>query len=112
MEILLYVAADRQIGEALKIVGVTPETSSVAAIAEGMAKEQVIEVASALRELLKMEESEELLDRWDRKRLDQVRSVFRIGDKEIGATLRTNEELVRAVERLAIERSALLAIKK
>lgn len=112
MEILLYVAANRQIGEALKIAGVTAETRNVAAIAEGDSKSQVLEAAATLREMLKREGSDELLDKWDGKRVDHVRSVFGIGDKEIQATIRKKEDLTKAVERLAIERSALLAIKK
>ena len=112
MEILLYVAANRQIGEALKIVGVTAETRNVAAIAEGESKGEVLEAAVAFRELLKIAENDELLDKWDEKRLNHVRSVFRIGDEEIRATLRKSEEVTKAVERLTIERSAMLAIKK
>jgi len=112
MEILLYVAANRQIGEALKIVGVTTQTKNVAAIAENESKEQVLEAATTLRELLRIEESDVLLDKWNARRVGHVRSVLGIGDKEIRATLRKKEDSTKAIERLAIERSAMLAIKK
>jgi tRNA threonylcarbamoyladenosine modification (KEOPS) complex Cgi121 subunit len=112
MEILLYVAANRQIGEALKNVGVTAETRKVAAIVVSKSREQVLNPAGALREMLKKEESDQLVDKWDHERIEHVRSALGIGDKEIRATLRKNEDTAKAVERLAIERSAMLTIKK
>lgn len=112
METLLYVAANKQIGEALKIAGVSPETKHVAAIAEGERKVQVLEAAAYLRQLLASKENDELLDKWDKVRVENVRSVFGIGDKELRATIRGNEGLFEAIERLAIERSAMLAIRK
>lgn len=112
MEILLYVAANRQIGEALKSVGISAGTRKFAAIAEGESKEIVLEAAAKLRELFKKEDNDELLDQWDRGRVDNVRSVLAIGDKELRALRHKNEDLAKAVERLAIERSAMLAIRK
>jgi tRNA threonylcarbamoyladenosine modification (KEOPS) complex Cgi121 subunit len=112
MEILLYVAANRQISEALKIVGVTAQTKSIAGIAEGGSKEQVLSAAETLSQLLGREENDKLLDRWDRVRLHNVRSIFDIGDRELRAIRRRGEDPARAIERLAIERSAMLTIKK
>ena len=112
MEILLYVAANRQIDEALKNVGVTAKTRKVAAIIVSKSREQVLNAAGALREILKKEESDQLVDEWDKERIEHVRSALGIGDKEIRATLRKNEDPAKAVERLAIERSAMLTIKK
>jgi tRNA threonylcarbamoyladenosine modification (KEOPS) complex Cgi121 subunit len=112
MEILLYAAGNSQIGEALKNVGITPETRKVAAIAVGKSKVQVLESAAALRDVLKREESDDLVDKWSQGRIRRVRSVFGIGDKEIRALRHRNENTAKAVEHLAIERSALLAIGK
>jgi KEOPS complex subunit Cgi121 len=112
MEILLYAAGNRQIDEALKNVGITPVTRRVAAIAVGTSRVQVLESAEALRDILKKEESDELLDKWDQDRIKRVRSVFGIGNKEVKALRHRNEKAVKALEHLAIERSAMLAIKK
>jgi len=112
MEILLYAAGNRQIGEALKNVGITPETRKVAAIAVGKSRGQVLESAAGLSAILKKEESDDLVDRWDQDRIKRVRSVFGIGDKEIRALRHKNENVVKMLERLAIERSAVLAVKK
>lgn len=112
MEILLYAAGNRQIGAALKNVGVTPETRKVAAIAVGKSRVQVLESAAALRDVLKKEESDDLVDKWDQNRIKRVRSAFGIGDKEIEALRHNNEDAVKALEHLAIERSAMLAVKR
>ena len=112
MEILLYTAGNRQIGEALKNVGVTPETRKVAAIAVGKSRVQVLESAAALRDVIKKEQSDDLVDKWNQNRIMRVRAVFGIGDKEIKALRHKNENAIKALERLAIERSAMLAIKK
>jgi tRNA threonylcarbamoyladenosine modification (KEOPS) complex Cgi121 subunit len=112
MEILLYVAANRQIDEALKHVGVTADTRRVAAVAVSNSKDQLLGVAAAIGELLNEENLDELVDEWGPKRMDNVRSIFGIGDKELRATVRKNEDTAKAVERLAIERSAMLTIRK
>ncbi len=112
MEILLYIAANRQIGEALKHVGVTADTRRVAAVAVSNSQDQVLAATAALCELMKKENQDELLDEWDSERIENVRSIFGIGDKELRATIRKDEKSARAVERLAIERSAILTIKK
>ncbi len=112
MEILVYVAANRQIGEALKRVGVTADTRRVAALAVGTSKVQVLGSAAALRELLKGQDHDKLVDEWNHERIQNIRSLFEIGDKELKAIVRKNEEMSKAVERLAIERSAMLTIKR
>jgi tRNA threonylcarbamoyladenosine modification (KEOPS) complex Cgi121 subunit len=112
MEILLFAAGNRQIGAALKNVGVSPETRRVAAIAVGKPRAQILESAAALRDIIKKEESDDLLDRWDQNRIKRVRSVFGIEDNEIKALCHKNESSVKVLERLAIERSAMLAIRK
>ena len=96
MEILLYVAGNRQISEALKNVGITPETRKVAAIAVGKSSVQVLEFAAAFRDILKKEESDDLVDKWDQDRINRVRSVFGIGDKEIKALHHKNENCAQS----------------
>jgi tRNA threonylcarbamoyladenosine modification (KEOPS) complex Cgi121 subunit len=112
MEILLYVAADRQIIEAIKLAGVTPETSRTAAIVAGPSPEEVSATGAFLTEVIKVTSSDKLLDEWSEARVENVRSSFDIRDKELTAILRKGEDPAKGVERLAIERSALLAVRK
>ena len=112
MEILLYVSANRQIAEAIELVGITSDTRKVAALLVGRSEEEVLAGADLLGQILNQRSNDQLIDDWSPARVENVLTIFGIGPKELGATLRNNEEKAQAIERLAIERSALLAVKK
>ena len=112
MEILLYIAATRQIQDAVVRVGVTPHTEKAGVVLIGESADQLLKTAEALRELLKTDSMDELVDQWDLTRIENVRSNYRIGDKELKAAIRKNESVTSAIQRLVIERSATLSIKK
>jgi len=111
MELLLYISAEKQIARALKRVGVTTETRRVAGVAVGSSRD-VSEAARFLSVTLGQDSDDRLLDEWSRQRIENVRSGFDIGDKELEAIIQPNETETMAVERLAVERSAMLATKK
>lgn len=112
MEILLYVSGNRQIAEAIQLVGMTSDTRKVAALLVGKSEEEVSAGAELLGQILNQRSDDELIDHWSPVRIDNVLAIFGIGPKELKATLRKDEGKVQAIERLAIERSALLAVKK
>jgi len=112
MEMLLYISGSRQISEAVKLVGVTPTTKRIAAVAVGTSKEEVNGSKELVSRLMNEDSRDEIVDQWSDERLKNVCAVYEIGLKELQATLRKGEDSANAVERLAIERSALLAIKK
>ena len=112
MEILLYVSGQKQINEALTRVGVTPQTRRVAAIAVGDSSDQVSAASKFLTETLEQGSDDRLLDDWPQARVENVRSGFEIGEKELKAVIRKKEPVTVAIERLAVERSAMLAARK
>ncbi len=112
MEILLYVSASRQIAEAIRLVGISSETKRIAVLSVGNTKEEVSGTAAVLNRMLNHTNSDALVDVWSNARIENVLSLFHIGCKELKATLRKNEPRPQAVERLAIERSALLTVRK
>ncbi len=112
MEILLYVAASRQISEAIKRVGVTGKTGKIAALAVGAKPQEVADAGEFLSQLLKQPSNDELVNQWTQPRIESVRSTFGIGELELKAALRKDERVEVAVEKLATERSAMLTIKK
>jgi tRNA threonylcarbamoyladenosine modification (KEOPS) complex Cgi121 subunit len=112
MEMLLYISGSRQISEAIKLVGTTPATKRIAALVVGTSKKDVNGSAQLITKLLNKENRDEMVDQWSDERLKNVRAVYDIGSKELQATVRKGEGSAKAVEHLAIERSALLAIKK
>jgi len=111
IELLLYIAGERQITEALKRVGVTPETRRVAVVAVGT-PDELSAMPSFLNDLLEGICDDHLLDEWSQTRIENVRSGFKIGEKELRAIARKEEPVTVSIERLAIERSALVAAKK
>lgn len=112
MEILLYIAARRQIGEAIQRVGINSGSEKIAAILVGRTKEEVSDAAESLAQILHQTANDSLLDDWPPDRIRNVVSIFEIGPKELKATLRADEIKTGAIERLAMERSALLTIRK
>ena len=112
MEILLYASANRQITEAIRLVGISSDTNRIAAIVVGKIEGETISAADLLSEILNQKSNDTLIDDWSPARIQNVISIFRIGSSELKATLRENESRTQAVERLAIERSALLTVRK
>ena len=112
MEILLYVSASRQIVESLERVGVNPQTERFAALVVGTSVDEVTAVGAYLTDVMQQKSIDKLLDEWTTARIQNVRSALDIRDEELNAILREGEDPIRGIERLAIERSALLAVKK
>ena len=112
MEILLYVSANRQISEAIKRVGITTETRAIAAVIVSSSREAVLTAAELLEQVLGVKNTDELLDSWPSGRIECVQQSLGITAIELSATLCKGEDVRESIERLAIERSALLAIKK
>jgi tRNA threonylcarbamoyladenosine modification (KEOPS) complex Cgi121 subunit len=111
MELLLYISGNGQINEALTRVGVTSETKRTAALAVGSSSDQVSATGNYLEQLFSQHARDDLLDDWSPSRIQNVRSGFQIGDKELKAIIRKKEPITSAIERLAIERSAMLALR-
>ena len=112
MEILLYTAASRQISEAIRLVGITPNSEKVTAVLVGRTEQETSGATELLSKIIGQEGSDKLVDTWSSERVRNVRTIFEIGSKELKATLRNDETKTQAIERLAIERSALLTIRK
>jgi tRNA threonylcarbamoyladenosine modification (KEOPS) complex Cgi121 subunit len=112
MEILLYASGSRQIVESLERAGVNSKTERIAAVIVGSSVNEVTAIGAYLAETMQQKGSDALLDDWSQMRTRNVRAALNIRDEELNATLREGEEPIRGIERLAIERSALLAVKK
>jgi hypothetical protein len=78
----------------------------------GRSSDQVAAAAKLLTETLGQASNDQLLDDWPQLRIENVRSGFDIGQKELRAIIRKKEPVTAAIERLALERSAMLAARK
>jgi tRNA threonylcarbamoyladenosine modification (KEOPS) complex Cgi121 subunit len=112
MELLLFISGTRQISEAIKRVGITPKTTRTAVLSVLPAATDQLKVVDSLAEIFREKDDDSLLDKWTSLRKSRVIRTFGIGDKELKAALRDGEVIEKAIERLAIERSAMLTIAK
>jgi tRNA threonylcarbamoyladenosine modification (KEOPS) complex Cgi121 subunit len=111
MELLLFVSGTTQITEALERVGINTETKRVAIIVLAASDDTIASISGMLVETFRGKEDDQLLDRWSDERIASVQRTFGIGMGELRATNRTGE-VEGAIQKLAIERSAMLAIAK
>ena len=112
MEILLYTSARRQITEAVRLVGITPDTRRIAVFVVGQEEPSVASAVELVSENVGGASDDSILDDWSPTRIRNVRSIFGVGTKELEATLKKDESVSLGIQRLAIEKSALLTIRK
>jgi len=112
MELLLYISAEKQIARALKRVGITADTCRIAAVAVSAHRDRVLAAGNLLAVTMGRESDDRPLDDWTQQRIKNVRSGYEIEDKELEAVIQENETETMVIERLAVERSAMLAAKK
>jgi tRNA threonylcarbamoyladenosine modification (KEOPS) complex Cgi121 subunit len=112
IEILLYVAAERQITQAFTRIGVQAETKRIGVIATSSSAEIFSRIKEHLAKSFHQGCDDVLLDEWTEQRCEAVRGLFEMTDKEIQTVTRSGDSSRKSIQRLAIERSALLVVKK
>lgn len=110
IEILLYASAQRQIKEAVRLIGVRTSTTKVAVaiLAENSQRTRAILKAVAL--LLGGERDDSVIDLTDEK-LANLKKLFRISDAELEAEA-DREGSEKALTDLVIEHMALLVTQR
>lgn len=111
IEILLYIAAERQIAQAFERMGVQKDTRRIAVIATGPS-EVLSLIEEYLRSSFNYECRDDLLDEWTKQRAATVLRVFSVTSDEIQTVTRSSNSAQKPIQRLVIERSALLALKR
>jgi tRNA threonylcarbamoyladenosine modification (KEOPS) complex Cgi121 subunit len=112
MEILLFIAGEKQINVALKKIGVVPQTRRIIAVAVGEGGDEFRAAINFIENAFGKEANDGLTEDWPAERVSSVRSGYNIAEPELKAVTRKGEALTSVIERLAIERSALVAAKK
>ena len=111
VEILLYAAAERQIRNAVKFLGVREETRDVAVVVLAESREKVIGVLDKLSSIIHASQDESVLEIDDEK-FEAIRKLFNISDLEIEAELKRKGLEKEALKDLVIERVALLVTRR
>ncbi len=107
METMLYASAQRQIKNAIRRLGITPETTSIAAVIIGADTTQLAAMLEAITTCVGGEPNEKELEMSSFKE-QKIIETFHITDQEIKSVMK-NENRSEAVINLVIERVALLA---
>ena len=106
VETMLYASAKRQIQKAINLIGVKPESETIAIVIVSSSEKQVQEAIEKLTAYLGVEPDDCLLDLTPRK-VDKIRGAFQIGDREIETATKTTPET--ALVDLIVEHIALLS---
>jgi len=107
METLLYASAQRQIKEAVKLMGIKPSTDRVAVLILADTQQQVSEALKAVSQLLGGRRDDSVVDLTDGK-IAGLCKFFKISGKELEAKARRKSVTKEAITDLVLEHMALL----
>ena len=107
VEFLLYASAQKQISEAIKRMGVDKETRNIAIVAMG-GNEQSIRFFVERVSLAEYQSDDALLDGFDKGKINELLSTYKISEKELKAMTEKRTPIKEIIQKLIIERMALL----
>jgi KEOPS complex subunit Cgi121 len=108
IEFILYASAQKQISEAIKMMGVGQNTRNIAIIAISEDEESIRRFAEKLPSLTNAENDGSLLDRWSVEKIEKLISIFKIPKRELEAMSGRKTPMEETIQKLIIERIALL----
>lgn len=111
MEMLLYASCQRQISKAIEMLGITPQTKEIAVTAISKSPRVFGEFTGSAEKAVGGRLDPEVLEIRSKRKLSELKRVFKIGDRELEASRVEGEADDVVVKRLVIERSALLALE-
>jgi len=109
MEILLYASAQRQIKNAIEMLGVTTKTRSLAMVAVANSECPLREFIEGAQSILGGKLDNSVLDKWSSDKINFFKKTMKMSDVEIEAVRRRDEPLEETLKRLVVERIALLS---
>ena len=111
IEILLYAAAERQIRNAVQLLGVREDTGKVAVVVLAESKDEVVKALDKVSSIIQAEEDESILEIDDEK-FEAIKKLFNVSDLELEAKLERKGLEKKALKDLIIERVALLVTRR
>lgn len=111
METLLYASAQRQIKEAVRLMGIKLGTSRVAVLILAETSEQTSEILRIVSELLGGKRDDSVLDLTDDKMAD-LKRLFEISKVELEAKTERKGTEKQALKNLVFEHMALLVTQR
>jgi len=111
IETLLYASAQRQIKEAVKLMGIKTTTDRVVVLVLAENQQQTSAVLNKVSKLLKGERDDSVVELTDDK-IDGLKEFFKISENEVKAKVKRKGLEKQAVAELVIEHMALLVTQR
>jgi tRNA threonylcarbamoyladenosine modification (KEOPS) complex Cgi121 subunit len=111
MEMLLYASAQHQINNAMKLVGISPDSREIAVLIIGEDRDAVNSTFKTVSKLVAAESDDSVLKLIDSKG-KTVKEIFGISDTEIKTVSKNAGLEEESLVNLVIERMALLATQR
>ena len=109
MEILLFASAQRQIKNAIEELGLKHSPSKLALVALSNDRRKLENLLQIVLSLTKGKENEGFLDTWSKRKIEALKKVYGISDRELAATTSAKTSIEKALKNSIVERMAILA---
>lgn len=111
MEFLLFVSGEHQIVEAIELLGVTPSTKELVLAGFSEADPDLDFLAETVLQMLRGVPDDSVMGFQNQKKLADLRRAYKISDKEMKSSRVLGETSKMVLQRLVIERSAMLVLE-
>jgi len=108
MEILLFASAQRQIKNAIEELGLEESPSKLALVAISKDREKLENLLRIVLSLTKGKQNKEVLDNWSKTKIEALKKVYSISERELTATTSAKTSIEKALKNSIIERIAIL----
>ena len=108
MEILLFASAQRQIKNAIEELGLKDSPSMLALVAVSKDRGKLENLLEIVLSVTKGKENEGALDTWSKTKIELVKKVYSISERELAATTSAKTSIEKALKNSIIERMAIL----
>lgn len=111
VELLLYISCRRQITKAINLLGVDSNDSRVALVALSSSKDAILQLDRRANLVIGGERDESLIGIGTEQKMDVLQRSYGVTSRELEAARFVGEADSSALQRLIVERSALLDIE-
>jgi len=111
MESLLYASAQHQIKDALKLLGIKPNSNRVAVLVLAETQNQASSILESVSKLLQGKQDDSVIE-FSNEKVDGLKRLFQISELELEAKTEKKDAQKEALLDLIIEHMALLATER
>jgi len=108
MEILLFASAQRQIKNAIEEFGLKESPGKLALVAVSKDRGKLENLLEMVLSLTKGKENEGALNTWSKTKIEALKKVYSISERELTATTSAKTSIEKALKNSIIERMAIL----